>query len=134
MGADIAYLVLTLSEDATIASFESRKAELRRQVEAAGGDAVTVYAADKLSDIRGLRRAIEFYGDALPKRLGTSVATLTDHYRESVRIDRIRQQAVVLPARAPGRARGPGSRGRLIEGRSVVRVAAPVPSLPRRFR
>ena len=72
MGADMAYLVLALSEDATIASFEWPKAELRRQVEVAGGDAVTVYAADKLSDIRGLRRAIEFYGDALPKQLGTT--------------------------------------------------------------
>ena len=45
MGADIASLVLTLSGDPTIASFESRKAELRRQVGVAGGDAVTVYAA-----------------------------------------------------------------------------------------
>lgn len=99
MGADIAYLVLTLSEDATIASFESRKAELRRQVEVAGGDAVPVYAADKLSDIRGLRRAIEFYGDALPKRLGTSVATITDHYRESVQmIESVSKRSFFLPA------------------------------------
>ena len=99
MGADIASLVLTLSEDPTIVSFESRKAELRRQVEVAGGPAVTVYAADKLSDIRGLRRAIEFYGDALAKRLGTSVATMTDHYRESVQmIESVSKRSFFLPA------------------------------------
>jgi (p)ppGpp synthase/HD superfamily hydrolase len=59
MGASISSLVLTLSEDARIASFDWRKARLRRQVEGAGGLAVTVYAADKLSDILGLRRGIE---------------------------------------------------------------------------
>ena len=99
MGADIASLVLTLSEDPTIASFESRKAELRRQVKVAGGAAVTVYAADKLSDIRGLRRAIEFYGDALAKRLGTSVATMSAHYRESVQmIESVSKRSFFLPA------------------------------------
>ena len=99
MGADIASLVLTLSEDPAIVSFESRKAELRRQVEVAGGPAVTVYAADKLSDIRGLRRAIEFYGDGLAKRLGTSVATMTDHYRESVQmIESVSKRSFFLPA------------------------------------
>jgi hypothetical protein len=84
MGASIASLVLTLSEDPKIASFNFRKAGLRRQVEGGGALAVTVYAADKLSDIRGLHRGLELYGDALPQRLGTSVASMAAHYRESV--------------------------------------------------
>ena len=82
MGASICSLVLTLSEDARIASFDQRKAGLRRQVENAGGWAVTVYAADKLSDILGLRRGIEDDGDALEERMGTSVASMTAHYRD----------------------------------------------------
>ena len=99
MGASIASLVLTLSEDAEIASFEWRKAGLRRQVEGAGGLAVTVYAADKLSDIRALRKGIEIYGDALPERLGTSVANMTAHYRESVEmIESVKPGSVFLPA------------------------------------
>lgn len=99
MGPGITVLVLNLSEDPTIASFEWRKAALRRQVEGAGGLAATVFAADKLSDIRGLRSAIGIYGDALAERLDTTVASMTAHYRESVRmIESMRPPSVFLPA------------------------------------
>lgn len=99
MGASITSLVLTLSEDSRIEFFEWRKAGLRRQVESAGGLAVTVYAADKLSDIYGLRRGIEIYGDALEERLDTSVASMTAHYRESVAmIESVRPGSAFLPA------------------------------------
>ncbi len=99
MGASICSLVMTLSEDSRIASFDWRKAGLRRQVESAGGLAVTVYAADKLSDIRGLRRGIEIYGDALDERLGTSVSAMAAHYRESVEmVESVRPGSTFLPA------------------------------------
>jgi len=98
MGASISSLVMTLSEDPMIASFVRRKAGLRRQVESGGRLAVTVYASDKLSDIRGLRRGIGIYGDALEERLGTSVAGMTDHYRESVEmVESVRPGSVFLP-------------------------------------
>jgi hypothetical protein len=98
MGASISALVLTLSEDARIDSFDWRKADLRRQVESAGGLAVTVYAADKLSDIRGLRRGLRLYGSVLDERLGTSVGKMTSHYRESVdMIESVRPGSVFLP-------------------------------------
>ena len=99
MGAGISSLVMTLSEDPMIASFDRRKAGLRRQVESGGRLAVTVYAADKLSDIRGLRRGIGIYGDALDERLGTNVAGMTTHYRESVEmVGSVRPGSVFLPA------------------------------------
>lgn len=99
MGTGICSLVLTLSEDSRIASFNWRKAGLRRQVENAGGLAVTVYAADKLSDIRGLRRGIEIYGDALDERLGTSVGSMVAHYRESVEmVESMRPGSVFVPS------------------------------------
>lgn len=99
MGTGISSLVLTLSEDSRIASFDWRKASLRRQVENAGGLAVTVYAADKLSDVRGLRRGLEIYGDALDERLGTSVASMVAHYRESVEmVESIRPGSVFVPS------------------------------------
>jgi hypothetical protein len=99
MGASITSLVLSLSEDSRIESFEWRKAGLRHQVERAGALAVTVYAADKLSDIYGLRAGIEIYGDALEERLGTSVASMTAHYRKSVEmIGSGRTRSVFLPA------------------------------------
>jgi hypothetical protein len=84
MGESISSLVLTLSEDPTISSFDQRKAGLREQVAAAGGRAVTVFAADKLSDILGLRRGIETFGDQVEERMGTSVTSMSGHYRGSV--------------------------------------------------
>lgn len=99
MGTGICSLVLTLSEDAGISSFDWRKADLRRQVENAGGLAVTVYAADKLSDIRGLRRGIEAGGDALEGRLGTTVEAMVVHYRESVEmVESVRPGSVFIPS------------------------------------
>ena len=99
MGASIASLVLTLSEDSRIRSFDQRKAGLRHQVESAGGLAVTVYAADKLSDIRGLRRGIETLDDGIEERMGTSVAGMAAHYRESVEmIEAVKIGSVFLPA------------------------------------
>lgn len=99
MGVSICSLVMALSEDPGIASFDRRKAGLRRQVEGGGELAVTVYAADKLSDIRGLDRGIGIYGDALDERLGTSVGSMTAHYRESVEmVESVKPGSVFLPA------------------------------------
>ena len=86
MGDSIAWLVMVLSEDPTIESFEARKAALRAQVAAAGVRAVTVFAADKLSDIAGLRRGIETSQEAAEERMGTSVVSMADHYRDSVQV------------------------------------------------
>jgi hypothetical protein len=99
MGASISSLVLTLSEDTGIESFDQRKAGLRDQVATAGGWAVTVYAADKLSDILGLSRGIETVRDGLEERMGTSVASMAAHYRESVEmIESVRPNSAFLPA------------------------------------
>jgi hypothetical protein len=98
IGEGIASLVLALSEDPEIASFDLRKAGLRRQVESAGGLAVTVYAADKVSDIRGLCRGIECVGNGLEERMGTSVEGMAAHYRESVEmIESVRPGSAFLP-------------------------------------
>ena len=82
----ISSLVLALSEDPTIESFDERKATLRAQVKAAGPRALTVFAADKLSDILGLRRGIQTFADSIEERMGTSVGSMAGHYRESVEL------------------------------------------------
>jgi HD domain len=86
MGEPICELVMALSEDPAIESFEQRKAALREQVAIAGARAVTVFAADKLSDIGGLRRGIEASREGAEARLGTSVASMAEHYRDSVQM------------------------------------------------
>ncbi len=86
MGNEIATVVLTLTEDAKVEDFAARKAALRDQVAAAGGPALTIFAADKLSDILGLRRGIERFGNSVEDRMGTSVGSMAGHYRESVEL------------------------------------------------
>ena len=111
MGDGIGSLVMTLSEDPTIDSFEERKAALRDQVRAGGGLAITVFAADKLSDIVGLRRGIQRYGDV---DRGADGDDGDGHGRPLPRVgraDRVRQAGIGLPAGAPRTAGPPGGRG-----------------------
>jgi (p)ppGpp synthase/HD superfamily hydrolase len=84
MGNSICELVMILSEDPAIEGFEERKAALRQQVSQAGIRAVTVFAADKLSDIAGLRRGSEASRERTEARMGTTVEDLAAHYRDSV--------------------------------------------------
>lgn len=98
MGRSIATLVLVLSENPGIPSFDQRKAGLRAQVERAGCPAVEVYAADKLSDMLGLQRGIETHHDGLEERMGTSVRGMAAHYRESVEmVASVEPDSIFLP-------------------------------------
>jgi (p)ppGpp synthase/HD superfamily hydrolase len=54
-GPGVAALVVALSEDLAIAGYHDRKAALRRQIAAAGSDALLILAADKVSKARELR-------------------------------------------------------------------------------
>ncbi len=98
-GDRIADQVMTLSEDPSIEAFDERKAALRAQVAAAGGQAMTVFAADKLSDVLGLRRGIQTFGPGVPDRIGTSIESMAAHYRDSVEvIAAARPSSAFLPA------------------------------------
>ncbi len=99
MDDDVCALVLALTEDATIESFGNRKEALREQVGAAGARAVTIFAADKLSDIRGLARGVDRFGDSIEARIGTTVEAMTRHYEESVTtIESTEPDCVFVPA------------------------------------
>jgi (p)ppGpp synthase/HD superfamily hydrolase len=58
-GPRVARLVRAVSEDDRIRGYVARKAALRQQVAAAGPEALALFAADKISKIRELRRAVE---------------------------------------------------------------------------
>lgn len=57
-GGNIASLVSALTEDPTISDDRARKAALRAQVHAAGVEAATIFAADKITKVRELRMRI----------------------------------------------------------------------------
>jgi hypothetical protein len=83
-GPRITGLVLAVSDDEHIARYSDRKAALRRQVAGSGEEALTLFAADKLSKVRELRR--EGAAD-LPSgvRRRLRVRRL-DHYRRSLAV------------------------------------------------
>ena len=62
-GPAVAGLVATMTDDESIEPYERRKDEHRGRVEAAGGDALAIYAADKLSNVRVLGRAYAAEGE-----------------------------------------------------------------------
>jgi len=72
-GDGVAELVLAVTEDKRIKRYAERKTALRRQVASANVEALTLFAADKLSKVRELR------GRAAPPRRAV-------HYRESLNL------------------------------------------------
>jgi (p)ppGpp synthase/HD superfamily hydrolase len=63
-GHQVANLVAALTEDESIEPFERRKEAHRNHVDEVGGDTLAIYAADKLSNIRVLRRALASEGES----------------------------------------------------------------------
>jgi len=55
-GSKVAALVVAVSEDESIHGYSARKAALRAQLDSADDDALMVFAADKISKARELRR------------------------------------------------------------------------------
>src|ERR1700727_1180669 len=72
-GRRVGDIVRALTDDDRIAGYSRRKAALREQVSSAGRDALTVFAADKLSKVRELRLAGGSMTPAQRKKL--------NHYR-----------------------------------------------------
>lgn len=61
-GDEVADLVAALSDDESIKSYRDRKDEHRRRVADVDGDALAIYAADKLTNMTTLHAAIEGEG------------------------------------------------------------------------
>jgi (p)ppGpp synthase/HD superfamily hydrolase len=57
-GPEVAELVAVLSDDAAIKDPDERRDDVRERVRLAGGDALVIYAADKVSKVRELRTLI----------------------------------------------------------------------------
>jgi (p)ppGpp synthase/HD superfamily hydrolase len=85
-GQRITGLVLAVSDDDRIAGYAKRKAALRQQVARAGEEALTLFAADKLSKLRELRRetAVDSTDSAAPNRVRELRARRLRHYQRSL--------------------------------------------------
>jgi hypothetical protein len=94
-GTEVAQLVQTVTEDATVDDYRHRKRMLREQVRTTGGDAALVFAADKVAKVRELPELVRRErscrdDDELPRRvrdpLGEDDRLRLDHYRRSLRM------------------------------------------------
>ncbi len=85
-GARITRLVLAVTDDPEISGYARRKTALRCQVATAGDEALAIFAADKLSKVRELRReaALDAAALARPTRARQLRARRVRHYRRSL--------------------------------------------------
>jgi (p)ppGpp synthase/HD superfamily hydrolase len=111
-GTRTATLVAAVTEDEHVDGYATRKAALRRQAEAAGPDALMVFAADKVSKVREL--SVERPGSEAETQSRTRQRRLT-HYRHCLEmLERhlaesplVRQLRAELEARAAVPVRHP---------------------------
>lgn len=80
-GDRVAGIVAALTEDPAIGDYARRKAALREQVAAAGGEARMVYAADKVVKTRELRAQAAHTADALAS---SPLRRKLEHYEASL--------------------------------------------------
>ncbi|HEX3976764.1 MAG TPA: HD domain-containing protein [Solirubrobacteraceae bacterium] len=90
-GPEVAALVEALTEDPTIKGFAARKTALREQIAAAGPDATSIYAADKVTKVRELRA-----------RMAADLDLLRSNERDRARLEHYRESLVMLEEATPG--------------------------------
>ncbi|MFL5907241.1 MAG: HD domain-containing protein [Solirubrobacterales bacterium] len=72
-GPEVAGLVDCLSENPEIAAYGERKRALRRRILESGGDPLTIYAADRVANMRDWLKVAPEDREACGERLGTSL-------------------------------------------------------------
>jgi guanosine-3',5'-bis(diphosphate) 3'-pyrophosphohydrolase len=88
-GERVSRAVAALTEDDGIETYETRKAALRDQVASAGPGAAAVFAADKVSSARNIRRVVNGRSDGL-ERIASDLRRKFSHYEQSlVMLERI---------------------------------------------
>lgn len=102
-GPAITALVVSVSDDDRISGYATRKAALRQQVAGAGDEALTLFAADKLSKLRELRRetSAQSAGGSTPGRPREPRARRLRHYQRSLALleERLPQSPLVAELR-----------------------------------
>jgi hypothetical protein len=101
-GARVAKLVFSVSENPRIAGYAMRKAALRRQVADAGEETLALFAADKISKLRELRREQAMELRPAGDHVRESRARRLRHYRACLHV--VERRAPDSPLRPQLRA------------------------------
>jgi (p)ppGpp synthase/HD superfamily hydrolase len=94
-GKRVARLVEALSDDDTIHDYQARKREHSDQVAGAGGDAIAIYIADKLSNLCDMRRIYAKEGEEIASRFKTPLDQRIGLWRED--LEMARREGAELP-------------------------------------
>jgi guanosine-3',5'-bis(diphosphate) 3'-pyrophosphohydrolase len=118
-GEEVGGIVGALTDDESIDSYRQRKAEHRERVAAAGPEALAIYAADKLTNIRMLRRSYEDEGDSVEDEFNVPIDLKAEIWEADLEL--LREKAPKLPFLNP-------LEEELSRFRSLRAAAAPPPS------
>ena len=94
-GEPVAGLVAALTDDESVEPYEHRKDEHRRHVEEAGGDALAIYGADKLSNVGVLRRAYANEGERAGEEFKAPLDVKEQIWADD--LEMLRREAPALP-------------------------------------
>jgi len=98
-GDEIADLVAALSDDESITDYRERKDEHRRRVAAVDGDALAIYAADKLTNMTTLHAALEAEGPRVADEYDVPLALKLEVWEADAAM--LRHEAPELPLLDP---------------------------------
>jgi (p)ppGpp synthase/HD superfamily hydrolase len=94
-GEGVAGMVGALTDDEALDSYRERKAEHRERVAAADGEALAIYASDKLTNVRTLRAAYEDEGDAVREEFKVPIELKTEIWEADLAL--LREKAPEIP-------------------------------------
>lgn len=94
-GDEVADLVVVLTDAEEIEDYGRRKQVHRAEVEAAGSEALAIYAADKLSNIRALRRVYAQQGEEVGAELKAPLETKVEVWEADAEM--LRERSPGLP-------------------------------------
>lgn len=94
-GEEVAGMVGALTDDEALDSYRERKAEHRERVAAAAGEALAIYASDKLTNVRTLRAAYEDEGDAVREEFKVPIELKTEVWEADLAL--LREKAPEVP-------------------------------------
>jgi (p)ppGpp synthase/HD superfamily hydrolase len=118
-GEEVAGMVGVLTDDESIESYRERKAEHRERVAAAGPEALAIYAADKLTNVRLLSRTYAEEGERVEDEFKAPIDLKAEIWEADLEL--LREKAPGLPFLDP-------LEEELSRFRSLRAAAAPPPS------
>jgi (p)ppGpp synthase/HD superfamily hydrolase len=109
-GPEVAELVEVLSDDPAITDQDARRDDVRERVRLAGGDALGIYAADKVSKVRELRALIAggldpVEAESKRRHYTKCLAMLEETAPDDRLVELLRFELEALDALPPGTAR-----------------------------